>query len=82
MGQEQGLCAGPKSRREKLPADMRLVPKQRAQWDNSDDEIESTTSTPTHARSKSVFSVKRVSKKQMTIYCLAITLHKFEKKAT
>ena len=30
MGQEQGLCAGPKSRREKLPADMRLVPKQRA----------------------------------------------------
>ena len=31
MGQEQGLCAGPKDkRRDKMPSDMRLVPKQRA----------------------------------------------------
>ena len=83
MGQEQGLCAGPKDkRRDKMPADMRLAPKQRAQWDNSDDEIESTASTPTHARSKSVFHVKRVSKRQMIIYRVALTLHKFEKKTT
>ena len=48
-----------------MPRDMHLVPKQRAQWDNSDDEIESATSTPTHARSKSMLHVKRVSKKKI-----------------
>ena len=65
MGQEQGLCAGPKdkSRQDKLPQHMHLVPKQRAHWDNSDDETESTqsTPTPTYTRSKSVLNVKRVS---------------------